>query len=106
MRRLALRWWLMRILSARAHAVRVAARRRLMARIVAAMALRHRMDVGRLAAAEHRLLAGMDQQRLAQHLGAHFDDALEAVDGGLAGSVDFDVELRAAHRQPRAGRFY
>src|SRR5947209_20548610 len=70
-------------------------------RIVAAVILRHRVGGGRLVAAEDALLAGMNEQRLAQELGADFDDAVEDVDGGAAGAIGVDVGLGAPDGEQR-----
>jgi hypothetical protein len=81
----------------------VAAARRVLAAIIRRF---HRM-VGRwLAPGETGCLAGVDEQRFGPQRRANLDSPFVHVDDRFAGRVDFDVVLRPAHREQRAGRLH
>src|SRR3954470_20320225 len=66
----------------------------------------HRTIGRRLAAAEGRAFAGVDEERLRTQGRTDLDGALENVDSRLAGRIDLDVVLRPSYRQQRAGRLH
>src|SRR4051794_9066549 len=76
-------------------------------RVLAAIVRRLRRVVGRrLAAAEARRFAGVDQERLGPQRRLNLDRAFEYIDDRFASRVDFDVVLRPAHGEQRAGRLH
>src|SRR4051794_9457683 len=66
----------------------------------------HRVVGRRLAAAEARCFAGMDEQRRGAQRRPNLDRAFEYIDDRFSGRVDFNVVLRPAHGEQRAGRLH